>query len=383
LKKILQRGISYESLIFTDVTKKLRRENMKKVFMSIAILMLTLFVATGYAQVRAGSFTVSPTIGGYKFEGNEDMKTSISLGLRAGYNFTKYIGVEGFFHYVPTEIIGESQFGTNIPVIIGKDESMSFLGYGIEGLFHILPDGKLVPFLAAGVGGVHYSTAYERTTEDKHNKIALDYGAGLKYFLTENIALRGDVRHVIPLNDTHNNLLYTVGLSFAFGGAKKVVESAPAPVAPPPPPVVAPPPPPPAPPIVEEVKPQAAAAPEIMEKGRITLNVLFDFDKAIIKKNSFNDVDNLVAVMKQYPDLNVIIEGHTCTVGSAAYNKKLSQRRADAVKKYMVEKGGIDAKRLTAKGFGFEKPIASNKTEAGRIKNRRVEAATIDYIIKK
>jgi len=87
--------------------------------------------------------------------------------------------------------------------------------------------------------------------------------------------------------------------------------------------------------------------------------------------------------MKQYPDLNVVIEGHTDNVGTAAYNKKLSQRRADAVKTYMVKKGGIDANRLTTQGFGLEKPIASNATKAGKAQNRRVEAATAEYTIKK
>ncbi len=365
---------------------------MKKFMVLAVVLLMTAIVTTGYAQVRGGSFTFGPNIGGYKFEGSEDLRTSLSLGLRGGYNFTKYIGIEGFVHYVPTGFDSEWMC-TGAPVFSNNqkgyacmkrdEENLSFFGYGIEGLFHFFPDNVLVPFVAVGIGGVYYSKAFEDTTENKHSKFAADYGAGLKYFLTENVALRGDVRHVIPFDSRHNDLLYTVGLSFAFGGTKKV-EPVAAPVAPPPPaPVVAPPPPPPpAPVVVEEAKPQAAAAPEIVEKGRTTLHVLFDFDKAIIKKNSLADVDNLIAVMKQYPELNVVIEGHTCTRGTAAYNKKLSQRRADAVRKYMVDKG-IDSKRLTAKGFGFDRPIASNKTEAGRIQNRRVEAATAEYTIKK
>jgi len=134
-------------------------------------------------------------------------------------------------------------------------------------------------------------------------------------------------------------------------------------------PVVAPPPPPPAP------------KPAIIEKGRQTLNVEFDFNKSIIKQGYDKDINDLVQVMKDYPDLNVVIEGHTDNIGTAAYNKKLSQRRAEAVKQYMVEKG-IDANRITAIGFGFDRPIASNDTEEGRQKNRRVEAA-VDYIIQK
>ncbi len=124
---------------------------------------------------------------------------------------------------------------------------------------------------------------------------------------------------------------------------------------------------------------------EIVEKGRTTLNVLFDFDKSAIKGKYSKDIDALADVMKKYEDLNVTIEGHTDNINRSKdpdYNKKLSQRRANSVKKYLVEKSGIDAKRLTAIGFGAEKPIDSNKTKEGRQKNRRVEAA-VDYIIKK
>lgn len=133
---------------------------------------------------------------------------------------------------------------------------------------------------------------------------------------------------------------------------------------------------------VVEPAPAPAPRPAIIEKGRQTLNVEFDFDKSTIKKGYYNDIDNLVKVMKDYPDLNVVIEGHTDSVGTDAYNKKLSQRRAESVKKYMVEKGGIDANRIKAIGFGEEKPIASNDTDEGRQQNRRVEAA-VDYIIEK
>ncbi|PKN20350.1 MAG: hypothetical protein CVU71_00725 [Deltaproteobacteria bacterium HGW-Deltaproteobacteria-6] len=352
---------------------------MKKIISLVAILLVTFVVSTGYAQVKAGSVNITPTIGGYWFEGNQDLNQNVSYGLRAGYFFTKYVGLEGFVHYVPTRV--NTDPGGNI----------NFFGYGAEAIVNILPDGKLVPFLAVGAGGVNYSESAEKINESRRDKIAVDYGAGLKYFLTENIALRGDVRHVIPFDAIHSDMLYTVGVTFAFGGAKKVVqapaavveeakpqaaaapvvESKPAPAAP-----VS------APAVVEEVKRPAAAAPEIIEKGRTTLNVLFDTNKAIIKKNSFKDVDNLVSVMKQYPELNVVIEGHTDNVGSAAYNKKLSQKRANAVKAYMVKKG-IDAKRLTAEGFGLEKPIADNKTKAGKAKNRRVEAATAEYAVKK
>ena len=138
------------------------------------------------------------------------------------------------------------------------------------------------------------------------------------------------------------------------------------------------------PPVVQKAVPQAASAVEtaIVEKGRVTLNVEFDFDKASIRKTSHQEIGNLAAVMKKYPNLKILIEGHTDNVGGAKYNEKLSQRRADAVKKYLAEKFGIEASRLTTKGYGQTRPVASNATKDGRQKNRRVEAAA-EYIIKK
>ncbi len=137
-------------------------------------------------------------------------------------------------------------------------------------------------------------------------------------------------------------------------------------------------------PLVQKIVPQAASAMEaaIVEKGRVTLNVEFDFDKSVVKKSYHEEIGKLAEVMKKYPDLKITLEGHTDNVGGSAYNEQLSQRRADAVKKYLAEKFGIEASRLSAKGYGLNRPIASNATKEGRQKNRRVEAAA-EYSIKK
>jgi OOP family OmpA-OmpF porin len=138
------------------------------------------------------------------------------------------------------------------------------------------------------------------------------------------------------------------------------------------------------PPVVQKIVPQAASAIEtaIVEKGRVTLSVEFDTAKATIRKSSHEEIGKLAAVLKKYPDLKILIEGHTDNVGNAKYNEKLSQQRADAIRKNLVEKYGIETTRLTAKGYGLSKPTASNATKEGRQKNRRVEVAA-EYIIKK
>ncbi len=78
--------------------------------------------------------------------------------------------------------------------------------------------------------------------------------------------------------------------------------------------------------------------------------------------------------MKEFPNTTAAIEGYTDNIASAAYNQKLSEKRANSVRQYIIDKFGIDGSRLTAAGYGLTKPIASNDTEEGRQKNRRVQA---------
>ena len=106
----------------------------------------------------------------------------------------------------------------------------------------------------------------------------------------------------------------------------------------------------------------------------ITLDLEFDFNKADIKAKDHDKLKIVAESMKSFDTATVLIEGHTDSKGSPNYNMKLSQRRADAVRKFIIEQHGIAAERLTTKGFGETKPVASNATEAGRAKNRRVDA---------
>jgi OOP family OmpA-OmpF porin len=116
----------------------------------------------------------------------------------------------------------------------------------------------------------------------------------------------------------------------------------------------------------------------IVEKGRITLNIEFDTNKADIKDQYNNELFIFADIMKKHPDLKITIEGHTDNVGNAKKNQLLSGKRAESVKNYLVTKFGIDTSRLDAKGYGETRPIEDNNTKEGRQKNRRVEAA-VEY----
>ena len=98
----------------------------------------------------------------------------------------------------------------------------------------------------------------------------------------------------------------------------------------------------------------------------------FDYNKATIKPESMGELNRIVTMMNQHPELKFEIGGHTDADGDAAYNLKLSQQRADAVKAQLISMG-IDASKLTSKGYGKTKPIADNSTDEGKANNRRVE----------
>lgn len=510
----------------------------------ISFVMTFIIGSSAYAGINTGTFSISPFLGGYTFDSEEDMKTRPVSGLRLGYDFTRHWGVEGVFEYLRTEY-------SRAPVI---EANPDVYGYRLEGLYHFMPESRLVPHLAFGFGG--RSADYKDLPLDRNN-FDVDYGIGLKYFLYDNLAIRGDVRHIFLTNDSLNNLEYTVGISYYFGGPKPMpmqAEATATEAAAPSPPkerpalpsplnlsatavspsrinlgwdkvdaasgykiyrdgvfltssriasapdtglktgtlycykvtatddegresvesnedcakTETPPPPPPlpapidltaspesesrinvawnrvagasgykiyrdgayltsrkAPPLsdgelkadtrycyratstddtgresvlsnescaatpaptvlMEEKKPAAesAVAKEMFEKGRATINIEFDTGKALVKTKYHDEIKKFADVMREHPDLKVVIEGHTDGIGNKALNQRLSQKRAESVKDYMVKKFGIDESRLSATGYGMTKPIASNKTAKGKQKNRRVEAV-VDYTIKK
>ena len=119
-----------------------------------------------------------------------------------------------------------------------------------------------------------------------------------------------------------------------------------------------------------------APAPAVASKVTYAADAFFDFDKAVLKPEGKAKLDDLVSKVKGI-NLEVIIAvGHTDAVGSDAYNQKLSVRRSEAVKAYLVSKG-IEKNRVYTEGKGEKQPVADNKTKEGRAKNRRVEIEVV------
>src|SRR5690606_18405458 len=122
-------------------------------------------------------------------------------------------------------------------------------------------------------------------------------------------------------------------------------------------------------PIPTEVEPEPVA-----EAVRVELDVKFDFDRAEVKSGSYDDIRNLADFMKEYGQTSTVVEGHTDSVGTDAYNQRLSERRANAVRDVLVNQHGLDSSRIEAVGYGESRPVADNASGDGRGINRRVEA---------
>ncbi|MEW6237354.1 MAG: OmpA family protein [Candidatus Omnitrophota bacterium] len=100
--------------------------------------------------------------------------------------------------------------------------------------------------------------------------------------------------------------------------------------------------------------------------------VTFEYDKSVIRPQFFPELDDMANVLKENPGIKIYVDGHTCDIATEEYNQKLSERRADAVRSYFIEKG-VEASRMTARGFGETKPIKPNTSDENRALNRRVE----------
>ena len=205
-------------------------------------------------------------------------------------------------------------------------------------------------------------------THASERKLNAKLGLGLEYKFSEALALRGEVERY-RLNDAVGNRgdadLYSVSLVYKLGrpaSATPAYQPAPevAPVVAMPAPVIV-----------------AAPAPApVAEKVSFASEALFDFDQSTLKPQGKAALDQLLGQLTGM-DLEVIVTvGHTDAVGSDAYNQKLSQRRAEAVKAYLVAQG-VETNRVYTEGKGETQPVADNTTAAGRAKNRRVTAEVV------
>lgn len=316
-----------------------------------------------HAQPRAGMFFINPAAQ-YIWYGNErardtyDLEDGVGWQIGAEYMFTDRFGIEAVYSEQSQDVDDDT-----IRHFVDIDDRR----WRLDALYYFTNSTKWVPYIAGGAGEGRFDFDVDNSLNsdfDGHHdrETQLNLGGGVRYFFNDHVSLRGDVRAVQGLDGSNNDAIASLGISFAFGGEK------PAPiVAPPPPEPVAPPPPPP-PPQVEKVK--------------LSSEALFDFDKATLRPGAIQSLDNLSAKLSSRASeiQSVKVYGHTDRIGAPAYNQKLSEERADAVRNYLVSHG-VPAGKVSAEGKGSSDPVTTDCTGTKRTKalieclqpDRRVE----------
>jgi OOP family OmpA-OmpF porin len=338
------------------------------------------------AAVPGDEWYITPQIGGISPDHQRELRHNDWLyGLAVGREMGPFINMELNFN------------GARVNNGRGTGHLDTY-GYSLDVLGILNREGLFSPYLTAGVGAE--SNVFVPGNE-LTNRTKLMTQAGLGTYInlwrssdgTRAFALRPEIkaRWDDPGKGDHLvDYIAMIGFQYSFGGSRT-----PAPPAPPPPP--------PSPPPVTQAAPEPAPAvpatppdsdhdgvPDSIDKcpdtpagvqvdavgcplkGSITLEgVNFEHNSAALTVASHPALDAIADGLKKHPRLKIEIQGHTDSTGSPPYNLKLSQKRADSVRTYLLEKGANED-QLVAKGYGQTQPVASNKTADGRAKNRRV-----------
>jgi len=355
--------------------------------MQVKKLAIAAIVAAASTQAAASDFELGIGAPYYGFDKESQVEDKVGANINFGYRFDRPFGVE----------LSYSQVSTKSEV---SDMDVDVQDVRLDGLWYLSNEGSVLPYAAFGVGNLEA----DPENGEADDETSVNVGLGVKTHLGERFRARIDGRWLHGLDSYTNHSVVTLGLGYVFGASTKAA------------PIVAP-------TFVDTDKdgvedsvdqckstpagvnvdakgcaidtdrdgvadyldkcPETERKLKVDSKGcpvtltedvSIDLNVQFKSGSDVVQPAYFSEIRGVARFMEQYKGSQVVIEGHTDTSGSAAYNKKLSQKRADAVANLLVEQYGIDRSRVQAMGYGEERPLVEEKTADDRAKNRRVVA---------
>jgi OOP family OmpA-OmpF porin len=346
-----------ENFIMKNITVK-----SKGVFFS---LILVLAYGASAQEFRPG-LTLNPQVGEYLFDSERNLEDDSFLGFGLGYQFDNPWALE--INYLTGETQTES---TSIDVDYDQ--------YRLDALYHLSADPGLQPYLAAGLGRMKFDSVFGDGDETQIN-----VGGGAKYFLNDIVALRGDLRAFYGNDDSTVDFVATLGLFMHFGQARAPMAAT---AAPPPTQQPTQPPTQPRDSDGDGVADNADQCPDsergarvdqrgcyvlLTETRTIQMNIRFANDSDVVEQQYRSEIQKVADFMREYPQTNVVVEGHTDDRGAADYNQQLSDRRARAVANSLINDFSIPARRVSSVGKGEAEPIADNTSAEGRASNRRV-----------
>ncbi|MFV8446580.1 OmpA family protein, partial [Vibrio owensii] len=269
---------------------------------------------------------------------------AFGAGMHIGYDFTDIIGLEYGVDYLGDY---KANFKSGASTVDTIDGDLWALTLAPKFNWHLNDTWNLF----AKVGGAYMISGDEKD-------IVPTGSLGAEYTIDRNWSVRAEYQRYQDISDDvlddMDANFFGIGVNYKFAAA----------------PVVA-----------------AVVTEEVMEEEPVMMTKThkeeygtgtFEFDSATLTDSVSERLDNFVNFLNEYPQAQVEITGYTDSSGPAAYNQKLSERRAQAVADYLIA-AGIDADRFTVKGMGEENPVADNSTHEGREKNRRVEVVVPEF----
>ena len=331
---------------------------MKKTKISLVLSASLLAMATGAnaSEFDGGYFGLKAGLNQAHESGTTVVPTqnSATYGLEAGYGWDVtgvLLGVDGF-----------------VDANRGKSQGVSSEAYGLDVKAGV-PLGRFMPYAKIGFAAVDGTN-----TGAYFNGMNAHAALGLEYKLAKNWSVGAEWNTSAPSDQgaKFRNDNFVIGLNYYFGkpAAPAPAQEVVAPVEPPP---------------VKEThtEPPPKATPEqwktVLTETPVTIegaNFAFDSDRLL--PGADERLEKVLKAANEYPNMKMEVDGHTDSVGKRAYNQKLSERRAKSVKAWLV-KHGVAADRVMTAGYADTKPVADNKTKAGRAKNRRVD---VHYLIR-
>jgi OOP family OmpA-OmpF porin len=351
---------------------------MKK---SILLACLSSTLSAGLIADEMPNFEAYLGAGHYFLDSDRNLDDATSVELGAEVPMTDALSLEAWL----------SNYDTDVDTGAGDVDGNR---YSLGGLYHF-SDDSLRPFISLG------ASHHDQDAGSVTHKETLGYlGGGVKKYFDNNIVLRGEVLAMNSFDNEVTDYAVRLAVGYAFGRSassepvtetvvvKEVVKVLPK---------------------EEAVKPQPKTKPApkpvpvdsdndgiidsldkclgtdkafkvdetgcpmmLTETVSIDMNVKFPTNSAVITEDNFVEIKKVADFMQQFEQTSVTVEGYSDDRGRAAYNKSLSQKRADAVRMTLINNFKLDAKRVSAIGYGEANPIADNKTAEGRAANRRV-----------
>lgn len=345
---------------------------------SWVLLAVSALLSSPFTLAAEGQIYIAPGLQWMDFDNDTGFDNELGYFVGLGLDITDRISAEiSTFDLDPIDAMGEN---------VDIDH------YKIDGFYHFDTDwGGLQPFLVTGFGNTHFFG---------ENDSLWDFGGGIRYRFSDNLYWRTALRGFTFQDRDDFDVGIDSALVYYFGGrssspaparraetpqAPSTTRSDPAPRSEP----------------AQRSRPETPIAdadrdgvadsrdrcPDtprnyavdengcpipVEEIAQVELLVNFDFDRSEVKPEYFDEIEEVAEFMEQYEDVVVELEGHTDGRGTEEYNQGLSERRANAVRQVMIDRFGVSAGRITARGFGESQPVASNNTDAGRAQNRRV-----------